>query len=115
VLERPLRIVAIALTLLVTTGFTLFALDDFSRASSASRDRIAGYNPSREAERTRERRDSRAREVIDDANDVLLSPFAGIVADSGSRWVRRGVPALLGLLVYGFMFGYLARYTRGHG
>jgi hypothetical protein len=114
VLERPLRILAIALTLVVATGFMLFALDDFGRASSESRDRIAGYDPGRAAERARERRDSPVREVVDDANDVLLRPFAGIAADVDSRWVQRGVPALLGMLVYGFSLGTLARYTRGH-
>jgi hypothetical protein len=118
VLERPLRIVAIVLSLLVAAGFLLFALDDFSRASARSRDRVAGVDaPDRApaAERTREQRNSRARELVDDANDVLLRPFAGIVAGASSRWVQRGVPALLGLLVYGFLLGYLARYTRGLG
>jgi hypothetical protein len=117
-LERPLRIVAIVLSLLVAAGFVLFAVDDFSRASAQSRDRVAGINapdPAPAVERAREQRNGRARELIDDANDVLLSPFAGIVADASSRWVRRGVPALLGLLVYGFLLGYLARYARGFG
>ena len=117
-LERPLRILAIALSLVVAAGFTLFAIDDFDRASNESRDRITGSeaaDPTPAAERTREERNSRAREVIDDANDVLLKPFAGIVDNDPSRWVRRGVPTLLGLLVYGFLLGYLARFTRGHG
>jgi hypothetical protein len=112
------RIVAIVLSLLVAAGFLLFAVDDFSRASAQSRDRIEGIeapDPTPTAERTREQRNGRARELVDDANDVLLRPFAGIVADASSRWVRRGVPALLGLLVYGFLLGYLARYTRGFG
>ena len=113
-----MRIVAIVLSLLVAAGFVLFAVDDFSRASAQSRDRIEGIeapDPTPTAERTREQRNGRARELVDDANDVLLRPFAGIVADASSRWVRRGVPALLGLLVYGFLLGYLARYTRGFG
>jgi hypothetical protein len=118
VLERPLHILAIVLTLLVAAGFTLFAIDDFARASNNSRDRIAGNarpDPTPRAERQREQRNSKARELIDDANDVLLKPFAGIVANDHSRWVQRGVPALFGLLVYGFLLGFLARYTRGHG
>jgi hypothetical protein len=118
VLERPLRIVAIVLSLLVAAGFVLFAVDDFSRASAQSRDRIAGVDapdPTPAAERTREQHNGRVRELIDDADDVLLRPFAGIVAGASSRWMQRGVPALLGLLVYGFLLGYLARYTRGFG
>jgi hypothetical protein len=118
VLERPLRIVAIVLSLLVAAGFTLFAVDDLTRASAQSRDRVAGVrspDPTPAAERTREQRHGRARELVDDANDILLQPFAGLVANTSSRWVQRGVPALLGLLVYGFLLGYLARYARGFG
>ena len=32
------------------------------------------------------------REAIDDADDVLVAPFAGLVDGSSSSWVRRGVP-----------------------
>ena len=117
-LERLLRSLAIVLSLLVAAGFTLFAIDDFGRASNESRDRIAGNarpDPTPVAERAREARNSRARELIDDANDVLLRPFVGVVTNDRSRWAQRGIPALFGLLVYGFGLGFLARYTRGHG
>ena len=117
-LERPLRYLAIALSLVVAAGFALFALADIDRASDASRDRIVGVratDPSAAAERERERRNSGVREAIDDANDVLLRPFAGISEDASSRWVQRGVPALLGLLTYGFLLAFLARYTKGFG
>jgi hypothetical protein len=108
----------IVLSLVVAAGFTLFALDDFTRASNATRDRISGSarpDPTPRVERERELRDSRGREYIDDANDVLLRPFNGIVANNRSRWVQRGVPAIFGLLVYGFLLGFLARYARGFG
>ena len=109
---------AIVLSLVVVAGFMLFALDDFSRASVQSRERIAGSeaaDPAPAIEHAREQRNGRGRELVDDANDVLLRPFAGVAADASSRWVQHGVPALLALLVYGFLLGYLARYTRGHG
>jgi hypothetical protein len=118
VIERPLRTLAIVLSLLVATSFTLFAIDDFSRASNESRDRIAGNarpDPTPRDERAREQRNSTVREYIDDANDVLLRPFTGIASHEHSRWAQRGVPALLGLLVYGFGLGFLARYARGLG
>ena len=44
-------------------------------------------------------------ETIDDANDTLVEPFAPVVDGAGSKWVRRLVPALLALLVYGFGLG----------
>lgn len=116
-LERALRIVAIVLSLIIAVGFCLFAVDEFKRASSAQTDELKGYEraaPTAAGERQRERRNSTAREYIDDANDILLKPFAGI-ADSGSRWVQRGLPTLLGLFVYGFLLAYLARFMRGRG
>lgn len=118
-LERPLRYLAIALSLVIALGFTLFALEDINRASERSEQRITGgytaATPSPAGERERERRHGQPREAIDDVNDVLLAPFAGITADNSSRWVRRGVPALIGLLVYGFGLGYVARFATAHG
>jgi hypothetical protein len=117
VLERPLRILAIVLSLFIVVGFALFAVDEFKRASAGQTNELKGYEkpaPSPAGEREREKRDSAIREHIDDVNDVLLKPFAGI-ADSGGRWVQRGVPTLLGLLVYGFGLGYLSRFARGRG
>ena len=117
-LERPVRYLAIALSLVIAIGFTLFALEDIDRASASSEQRIRGYtatSPSPAGERERERRHAQPREAIDDVNDVLLSPFAGITENQTSRWERRGVPALIGLLVYGFGLGYLARFMTARG
>jgi hypothetical protein len=116
VIERLLRTLAIVLSLIVAAGFVLFAFDDFDRASTSSRNRITqdptAAAPTPAGERERERRNSKVREYIDDANDVLLKPFANVARDSDSRWMRRGIPALLGLLVYGFLLGFLARYAK---
>lgn len=116
-IERVLRTTAIVLSLIIVAGFSLFAFDEFNRASSAQRDRLHGYEqtlPTAVGERQREKRNAGVREYIDDANDQLLRPFAG-VADSGGRWVQRGVPTVLGLLTYGFLIGYLARFAKGRG
>jgi hypothetical protein len=117
VIERLLRILAISLSLIVAAGFCMFAVDEFNRASSHQTNELAGFEqpaPTPAGERQRELRHSNLREYIDDANDVLLSPFTGIVT-SGSRWAQRGVPTLLGLFLYGFGLGYLSRFTRGRG
>ena len=116
-IERSLRFIAISLSLVIAAGFCLFAFDEFDRASSAQRSRLAGYeqsNPTALGERQREKRNTSAREYIDDANDVLLRPFAGVAPSSG-RWIQRGVPALLGLLTYGFLLAYIARFAKGRG
>jgi hypothetical protein len=117
VLQTPLRFAAIVLSLIVALGFILFVTDDASRASNEQIAHVAEYeqaDPTPAGEREREKRNSSAHEWVDDANDVLLKPFAGLT-DSDSRWVQRGVPALLGLLVYGFLLGYLSRFAKGHG
>lgn len=117
--ERPLRYLAITLSLIVTAGFVLFAVDDIDRASTRVQGRVAGYDvtpPTPAGERARERRNSWGRELIDDANDVLLAPFAVFVSDTNrSRWVERGVPSIVALIVYGFGLGFLSRFSRGHG
>ena len=117
-IERALRTVAIVLSLIVGLGFCFFAIDEFDRASSTQRERLAGYeraDPTAMGEREREKRHSSFREYIDDANDILLKPFAGIVSETSGRWTQRGVPTLLGLLLYGFLIAYLARYAKGRG
>ena len=117
-LERPLRVAAIVLSAVVALGFVLFVLEDADRASGRTVDEITSsqrVDPPPAGERVREQRHSKLREGIDDANDILLKPFAGISDSAGSRWVQRGVPALLGLLVYGFGLGFLARFARGRG
>ena len=113
-----MRYLAIALSVIIALGFTLFALADMDRASKASEHRIAGYeaaSPTAAGERERERRHGQPREIIDDINDTLLAPFAGITENETSRWAQRGVPALIGLLVYGFGLGYLSRFMTARG
>ncbi|MBA2349779.1 MAG: hypothetical protein H0V81_15975 [Solirubrobacterales bacterium] len=116
-LESALRTFAVVASLLVIAGFGLFVIDEARSATDQTTAEIAGQkatrtaDPSPEEERAREAAHSGARELIDDAGDVLLSPVAGLTADSESRWVRRGVPALLALLIYGFGVGMLARFA----
>jgi hypothetical protein len=69
-------------------------------------------DPSARTERVRERKHGQVREVIDDADDVLVSPFAGIVS-SKSIWAQRGVPSLIALLLFGFGLRLLASYLPG--
>jgi hypothetical protein len=109
-LERVIAVVSIVASAFVLLGFGLFAYDEVSEASRRVTQEIS---PSPERERARERSHSTLREVIDDVNDVLLAPFADVADGSGDAWVRRGVPALLGLLLYAIVLGFVARWTRG--
>lgn len=118
-IERVLRFAAVACSLLVIAGWGWFAVDQTSAASKTSQAEIAGDAASRDpspdpdTERERERTNSKAHEWVDDANDVLLRPFATVADGSSSKWVRRTVPALLALLVYGLGLGMLARVAAG--
>ena len=88
-----------------------FATAEAGHGSQAQVDKVGealdGPAPAANTERERERRHGAIRESIDDANDVLLKPFAGVV-HSSDAWVQRIVPGVLALLVYGLGLGVLA-------
>ena len=122
------RLVAIACSGLVLLGFAYFATDEMSRGSQNQQNALASelagiqdpllvaLSPDEEAER--ERLNGTFREAVEDANDVLIGPFAGLVETADNRWVTHGVPALLGLLLYGLGLGMLANMIpkyREHG
>ena len=108
-----------AASVIVVVGWGLFAYDETKAASDLSATQSSGRvaartaDPSPDQERAREEAHGDVREAIDDANDVLLAPFAPIAEDSSSKWGRRTVPALLALLVYGLGLGFLARFASG--
>jgi hypothetical protein len=112
-----IRLLAIVTSGIVLLGFVLFAVDEISHGSKTQQqtlDRELGDTnvadpvaPTPQEERAREAQHGTVREAVDDANDVLLAPFANVV-DSSNAWVEHGVPALLALLVYGFGLGLLA-------
>lgn len=118
-LESLLRGFAVLASLLVVAGWGLFVVGEARNATDQTRTEIEGRraaraaDPSPEQERARERAHSDARELVDDANDVLLSPFAPVTEEASSRWVRRSVPAAIALLVYGVGVGFLARFAAG--
>jgi hypothetical protein len=122
------RLVAILASGIVVLGFAYFATDELGRESQNQRNLVgkdvmvevydpAPIAPTPAQEDGRERVNGPFREVVDDANDVLLGPFMGIV-DSDDRWVTHGLPALLALLLYGLGLGTLANMLpkkREHG
>ncbi len=96
------RWATIAASALVVLGFAFFAAGEAREGTSTQIARVdgAGPLPAADAEADREQANGALREFVDDANDVLLAPFEGVVS-SGDAWVANGVPALLALLVYG--------------
>lgn len=100
-----LRVVAVTVSLIVALGFVMFALDESEKGKreqiSKIDDATTAPDPTTQQEAVRERQHGQVREAIDDANDVLLKPFAPIVEDSQSSWTRRLVPTVLALLLFG--------------
>jgi len=122
------RLIAILCSGLVLLGFAYFATDEMSRGSQNQQNALgaelkgapdpAPVAPSPDEEAARERVNGRFREAVEDANDLLLGPFANLVDGADNRWVTHGLPAVLGLLLYGFCLGMLANMLpkgREHG
>lgn len=97
----------------VALSFVLFAVDQSEEGSAnqvrtvngvgdrpESRAAIDRPAPDRATERIREARNGDVRELIDDGNDVVVAPFAGLVS-SGNVWVERLVAGGLAGLVFG--------------
>ena len=118
-LERILRAASLVVCLAVVAGWLFFAYDQTKSASDLSRAEVAGQSaarnvdPSPDQERRRDALHSQPRRAIDDANDVLLAPFASVAQDSSSKWARRTAPAAIALLVYGLGLAFLARFAAG--
>jgi hypothetical protein len=113
-----IRLAAIVMSGIVLLGFTFFAVDELDRGSKHQQRELASelgsdpdelnvIAPAPQDEAAREAAHSDFRELVDDANDVLLGPFADLV-DSGDTWVDHGVPTLLALLLYGVGLGFVA-------
>jgi hypothetical protein len=119
VLAGLLGAASVVASAIVILSFALFAIDETRSASERSAAETAGLeatrnaDPSPDEERARERAHSDVRELIDDADDILLSPFAWAAPDTTNKWARRGVPALVAVFVYGFVLSFLARWARG--
>jgi hypothetical protein len=125
-MQSPLRLCAIVAASVVALSFLLFAIDQSSEGSKhqvravdgdhaqpPSQIEIDRPSPSPEAEKFREAQHSSAREKIDDANDVLVSPFTGLI-DTNSVWAQRLIPTALGLLLYGLGGLMLANFLPEH-
>jgi hypothetical protein len=112
-IQRVLLWVSTICTAIVVLSFGLFALEE-ARASSdrqqAAIEQVNQADPTPHTERERERKHTAARETIDDANDILVSPFTGITSSS-NVWVQRGIPSLLAFFVYFVVLRILAGYA----
>src|SRR5436190_17555308 len=125
--SRVLTWVSTIAALVVLASFAMFAIDQAQSGSKQQVSKLAGEidpgkpavnvnqaNPSPKTERQREKMHGQVREALDDADDVLIKPFAGAVASS-SIWMQRGIPALLAFLLFGVGLRIVAAYVPGGG
>lgn len=107
--------IVIGACVLVVLGFATFAADELNKGSKQQVTKVKdGLEPTTATKTTkplteaeREQKHGSVREAIDDANDVLLAPFNGVVS-SENTWVTHGIPALLALLCYGVLVALIA-------
>ncbi len=109
VISRVLRLTAFACCALVVASFAMFARDQTASASQHQQSELVAGAPST-APSAPARPHAQPRRFIDQAANVLTTPFAAIV-QSSNQWVKHGLPALFALLVYGLGLGYLARFS----
>jgi len=107
------RLAAVAASAVIAVSFLCFAVVELRDSSENQIQKVDGKpaskrletdvqrpNPTPAVERVRETNHSSLREKIDDANDVLVSPFTGF-SNFQSAWGERFLALVLGLLLYG--------------
>jgi hypothetical protein len=107
---RLLRFASIAVCLILAASFLVFAVNQTSSASGHQRE-VLGETVTPENAPAKPHENS-IHKGLDEASEALTSPFSSIVPASQSEWGNRAVRLILGLLLYGFGLGYLARLVR---
>jgi hypothetical protein len=119
VIQALLRYTSIAVSAIVVLSFAMFATDQ-SQASSAKEVQTLGNETGTTTSSQQQQQQpapapakqhGQPRQAIDDADKQILKPFNGVVSGSQSEWVKKGVPSLLALVVFGFLLNLLAGYV----
>jgi hypothetical protein len=112
VIYRVMKLIAFVCCALVVMSFAMFARDQMAGASEQQTSQLVAGTSSTSAPAAITHPHSQPRRFIDGAAKTLTAPFDAI-APSNSAWVKHGLPALFGLLVYGLGLGWLARHSAG--
>jgi hypothetical protein len=103
------RFTAFICCALVVVSFALFARDQMAGASAHQQSALVAGAVATAPAGASTQRHAEPRRVIDGAAKVLTMPFDAIVP-SNNQWVKRGLPTMFALIVYGVGLGYLARH-----
>jgi hypothetical protein len=112
-IKRLLLLASTLCTAVIVTSFAWFAVEEANAGSTNQQNKVEAVSrpdPSPSNERAREKKHSKFRELVDDANDALTSPFDEITSSS-NIWIQRTVPAALAFLLYFVLLRVLAGYA----
>jgi hypothetical protein len=117
VIQSILRYASIAITAILVLSFVMFISD---QSASGTASEVATLNsengpnttpaPVTPAPKPAAKQHGEPRNTIDDVAGKLTQPFDGFVSNSHSKWVRKGVPTLIALVLFGFGLSLLAGY-----
>jgi len=109
-LQRTLRSIALAASAVLLLSLGLFAIDQSGSASQQAQDLVNRSGAQALGPPVRAGAHHGAvRAAIDDAASALSRPFAGLAPGRSDSWGYELTATLLGLLLYGFGLGALAR------
>ena len=115
-----IRLIALTACAIVALGAAMFVAEQVGEASDntvvaitddGEERKVGNINlpsPEPDVEKRREAEHGDFHELVDDANDILLSPFADIL-DADNIWVQRLFATALALILYGGVLLFLAR------
>jgi hypothetical protein len=118
-IQALLRYTSILVSAIVVLSFAMWATDQSKSSSSKEVATIGSETSSTTSQQAPAPQPKPAkvpgqpRKAIDDADKQILKPFDGLVSSSNSQWVKKGVPSLLALVVFGFLLNILAGYMPG--
>jgi hypothetical protein len=108
---RLIRLISLALCLLVTASFAMFALDQARSASQTSVSEISGKVPYGAPHGGANVHHAWLRRTIDDGASALETPFTSLGVHSSNQWGEQGALLVLALLLYGAGLGFFARWV----
>jgi hypothetical protein len=112
VISRGIKLLSFACCGLVVLSFVMFARDQMAGASVHQQTELSNPNSAGSTSTAPSKPEAQPGRFINSAAKTLTSPFDAIVRSSNA-WVRRGLPTIVALLVYGLGLGYLGRYSSG--
>jgi hypothetical protein len=114
-IQSLLRYASIAISAIVLISFAMFVTEQSKSGTAKEVATLNGEGPGtgvpQQPGKAAAKPHGQPRKAIDDADKTILSPFNGVVSSSAGKWVRKGVPSLLALLVFGFGLNLLAGYV----